>query len=79
MYVVINATDAVNADLQHAIVISCNNPYKSCHLQLCIQKLTIAGVHKIFQLQLYKEKLSIVIVQTKVINCSSVNKSYQLQ
>ena len=42
MYVAINATDAVNADLQHAIVISCNRTYKSFHLQLCMQKLAIA-------------------------------------
>ena len=36
------ATDAVNADLQHAIVISRNRTYKSYHLQLCMQKLAIA-------------------------------------
>ena len=45
MYV-INAIDAVNADVQHAIVISCNSPYKSCHLQLYLQKYAIAKVHK---------------------------------
>ena len=63
MYVVINATDAVNADLQHAIVISCNSPYKSCHLQLCIQKYAIAKVHK---------KLSIALVYLTDNNCSNV-------
>ena len=60
MYVVINATDAGNADLQHAIVISCNSPYKSCHLQLCIQKYAIAKVHK---------KLSIALGKPSKKNC----------
>ena len=32
MYVVINATDTVNADLQHIKVISYDSPQKSCHL-----------------------------------------------
>ena len=63
MYVVIDATDTVNADLQHAKVISCDSPHKSCHLQLCIQKQAIAKVHK---------KLSVALVYLKVNNCYNV-------
>ena len=42
---VVNVTDVVDVVLQHAIVLSCNSPYRSGHLQKCIQKLTIPPVH----------------------------------
>ena len=69
MYVVINATDAVNADLQHAIVISCNSPYKSCHWQLCIQKYVIAKVYK---------KLSIALTNNNGSNVLLIRCNYSI-
>ena len=44
-------------------VLSCNSPNKSCQLQQCIQKYSIAKVHK---------KVSITIVHLKVNNCNNV-------
>ena len=69
MYVVINATDAVNADLQHAIVIS-TIVHTKVVVPKGIQKLTFGLVLKMF---------SIAEVQTKVISCYSANKSCLLQ
>ena len=73
MYVVINATDAVNADLKHAIVISFNSPYKSCHWQLCIQKYVIAKVNKILSIALTDNNCSNVLLIR--CNCTSAYKS----
>ena len=70
--VAINVTDVVNAGLQHAIVLRCNHPNKSCQLQLlhtkaincncCLEKLPIAIVaYESCQLQL---------LHTKIANCN---------
>ena len=54
LQVVINAADAVDADVQHGIVNSCNNLYKSSYLQLCIQKYAITKAHKKLSIALGK-------------------------
>ena len=65
----INVTDVVNVVLQHAIVLTCNSPYKSGELQWCIQKLTVAVVHI---------EVVIAVLQTKLINCNSAKKKLSL-
>ena len=66
----INVMDVVNVVLYNAIALSCNSPQKGGELQQFIQKLTIAVVHK---------KVVIAVLQTKVINCNSANKSCLFQ